>query len=259
MEGVGGRGISAVVAIAVLLAGCGGGSAKVTTSLPSTPSRQAAPDTPAQLAADTALAKRVGLRLGDLPAGYTAKPHDDSSDAIPAKVAKAFGSCAHIPKSSLSSLLGDVPDPSAPSVSAPDFELVLGSRHTSFENNVELDRTARDLSEPLALFGAPAALPCWKALFGAVLAQTAPKDGVFEGLIVQAIPISRIADQSAAFEAQVTLAVGRIAVPVVFDFFFVRLGRAGVTLFASGINHRVDTALEVSLIRKVVTRLRAAM
>src|SRR2546428_5255397 len=91
MAGIRRRRVSAAVVL-LMAAGCGGGSGAVT-----------APNTPKQIAADRATAKRAVLTSNDLPAGYKGVPHDESSsnDLPPAgreEVRRVLGPSAAIPR-----------------------------------------------------------------------------------------------------------------------------------------------------------------
>ena len=242
------------VAVAALLAGCGGGSKTVK-----------APNTPKQIAADKAVAEKAVLQLSDLPAGYKGSPHDSSgSDKIPNAVAAKFGTCAHMPAAEITKLMNGDHQADQPSANSQDFALTGSSAltQTSISNTVELDRSSKDLSDPLDLFGASRALPCWKDLFQAAFNATAPSGGSIKGLSVFALPTKSLGDQAAAFEARVDISTSASVVPVTvtayLDLYFVRRGRAGVTLLGSGIGTRIPPTLERSLVQKVLDRLDAA-
>jgi hypothetical protein len=236
--------------VLLIAASCGGGSGAVT-----------APNRPKQIAADKAIAKQAVLRPGDLPAGYKASPHQtSSSNKIPQSVARKFATCAHIPEAEIVSLMNGTHEPDKPSADSPDFAKSdsVTRFDVTFENNVEIDRSSKDLSVPLDRFGAKRALPCWKALFQAAFDQTQPTGASYRDLSVTSLPISRLGDQSAAFEARVTISASGRSVNTYLDFFLVRRGRAGISLLATGIGVRVDLSLERSLLNTVVGRLSAA-
>ena len=154
------------------------------------------------------MAQQAVLRLADLPAGYKATPHDNSSnDKIPAAVAQKFAACAHVPKSEIESFMNGDHKADQPSADSPDFDLTDSSTlsQTSFQNNVEIDRSSKDLSAPLALLGAESAQKCWKDLFQAAFDETAPTGGLVKDLAIIPLPTKSLGDQAAAFEARVTL------------------------------------------------------
>jgi hypothetical protein len=252
MAGIRRRALVATVTAAMLLvAACGGGGSSVVN----------APNTPKQIAADEALAKQAVLRLGDLPAGYKGAPHSKSSGGdVPQSVLDKFATCAKVPKSKIAHLMNGNDDPSKPSADSPDFDLKDASTgvSSSFENNVEADRSSEDVSEPLDLLAAKSALECWKDLSRSVIEETAPPGGSVRDLSVVSLPIGKIGDQSAAFEVRVTLSGSARTVKAYLDFYLVRSGRAGISLVASGINQRVDSSLALSLLRTVVSRLKGA-
>ena len=75
---------------------------------------------------------------------------------------------------------------------------------------------------------------------------------------MSALPVATIGDQQAAFAAKVIVGSEGLSVAAYLDFYFVRLGRAGVTLMATGIGQPVSRSLEKSLLETVVDRLKAA-
>jgi hypothetical protein len=239
-----------VSAAMLVVTACGGGSGAVT-----------APNTAKQLAADKALAKRAVLRLGDMPAGYKASPSSNSpDDDIPQPVLSKFATCAKVPKAKIASLLNTHPDPSKPSVDSPDFDSNDASvgTSTSFQNNVELDRSSKDLSEFLEFLGAKSALKCWRALFKSVFEATAAPGDSVRGLTVVGLPSPSMGDESAAFGVRVTVSGSTRAVKAYLDFYLVRRGRAAITLVASGIGQRVDSSLALSLLQTVDDRVKDA-
>jgi hypothetical protein len=235
----------------VLITSCGGGSSTVS-----------APGTAKQIAADKALAQQAVLRPEDMPAGYKATPHNgSSSDKIPSAVAQKFATCAKVPKSEIESFMNGDHKADQPSADSPDFNGLEASSlsQTSFANNVEIDRSSKDLSAPLELLGAESAQKCWKDLFQAAFDETAPAGGLVKDLAIIPLPTDSLGgDQAAAFEARVTLAGADRTVKAYLDFYLVRRGRAGITLLASGIGKRVPPVLEQQLVHKVVDRLKAA-
>jgi hypothetical protein len=237
--------VTAVMFLAA--AGCGGGSSVVT-----------APNTPEQLAADKALAKQAVLRLGDLPAGYTASPHTDSGGDLPPAVEREFLACSHLPKRFIDDKAGDQPN-----ADAPDFKqgnLAGGGATTEIQSSVEIDRSSKNISEPLAYLAGKKVAKCFEPFFRAAIAQAA-KDAPgmsILALTVKGIPADSIGDQRAAFQGRVTIAVSGISVDVYFDLYFVRKGRAVLTLLGLGTRAPVSRSLEYSLLRTVVSRLKGA-
>ena len=249
------RGFVALLAVGLLATACGGSSAKTGGAGPTTTK----PATPQQLAADKALAQQAVLRLSDLPAGYKGTPHDESPDDTPPAVLKKFAACIHVPKSELEQLFSNAKNPNKPSVDAPDFQLdVSRLQQASFQNSVEVDRTTKEISEPLTLLAAPTAINCWKAFFAAAVSAGAPADGSIKSVTVAALPDPKVGDQATAFEARMQITASGITVPLYFDFYLARRGRAGVSLLGLGTGMQIDHALEVALLGKVVHRLAPA-
>jgi predicted small lipoprotein YifL len=222
-----------------------------------------APNTPEQIKADKAIAKQAVLKKSDLPSAYTATPHnDDPANDTPKPVLRKFAKCAKIPESKIDELInGNDNDPSAPQVNSPDFS--FDDKETgisfSFENSVEIDRSSKDISEPLDLLAGDDVLPCWKDLFKAAFEQevTAPDEKV-GGVAVTPIDIGDVGDKSVSFEVRVLLTKGTNSVKAFFDAYFVQSGRAGISLFASGIRKSVDRDLSLFLLKAVVDRMKDA-
>ena len=134
------RGILPILAVAgLILTGCGGGSAKVAAPAPTTTQPGVAPNTPAQRAADKAVAGRAVLKLSDFPLGWTSAPHDKSgSSGPPPAIERRLVACSHLPKR----FFDDQAD-QQPNVDSPDFSKgVVGAGPAArIESSVELDRT----------------------------------------------------------------------------------------------------------------------
>jgi hypothetical protein len=242
------RGLSLIVAAATMLvtAGCGGGSGAVT-----------APNTPKQLAADKALAKQAVLKLSDLPAGYKGSPHSDSGDDLPPAVERTFLACTHLPKSFI-----DDKSRTQPSADAPDFtkgEVGAGAA-SEVDSSVEIDRSSNDIKEPLSHLTGSTAADCFTPFFKAVFKQAvASEPSVTLGPVsVVALDFGGIGDQSSAFQGRVKISGPSRAIDFEFDFYFVRTGRAGVTMAAIGYDSTFDQTLARSLLKTVVSRLKAA-
>jgi hypothetical protein len=244
------RVFAALLSAAMVIVAAGCGSASKTST---------APNTPEQLKADKAIAKQAVLKPSDLP-GYKATPHrHDPSNDTPQPILRKFATCAKIPESKIADLLNGNTDPSAPSVDSPDLTLDESDAGVSytFENTVEIDRSSKDISEPFDLLGGTAVLPCWKDLFKAAFdAQAAAPGMSVSGLSVTPIEIGPVGDQSAAFEVRVRFTKGARSVNAFLDLYFVRSGRAGISLSASGLGKSVDQSVSLFLVKAVAGRLK---
>jgi hypothetical protein len=252
MTGTGPRGLAALLLAAMVMfaAGCGSSSKTIT-----------APDTPKQIAADKAVVKQTVLKLSDLPAGYKASPHEDASeDDFSQADLQEFATCAKVPKSMVAELLTGVDDPSAPSADSPDFEQSDPATgfSTSFENSVGIERSSKDISEPIKVLGATSALKCWRALFKSQLERMAPPGGSVRDLTVVGLPSPAVGDESTAFGIRVTVSGAQRTIKAFVDIYLVRRGRAGISLSASGIGERVDSSLALSLLHTVDDRVKEA-
>ena len=169
-----------VTAVAAVAAACGSSGGAVT-----------APNTPKQIAADKKLATQAVLRASDMPTGFKGSPQDNSSnDKIPDAAARKFGSCVHLPEATITEMMNDTQQPGKPSVDAPEFEKGSGLTDVTIDNGVEIDRSSKDLSDPLDKFGATSAIPCWKDLFQAAFDNSKPANATFSGLAMSVLPLA---------------------------------------------------------------------
>ena len=252
MTGTGPRGLAKLLLAAMVMFAAGCGSASKTIS---------APNTPKQIAADKALVKQTVLKLSDLPSGYKASPHEDASaEDFPQADLQKFATCAKVPTSMVAELLTGVEDPSAPSADSPDFDQSdpATGYSTSFQNSVGIERSSKDISEPIKVLGATSALKCWRALFQSVFERTAPQGGTIRDLAVVGLPSPSVGDESTAFGIRVTLSGAQRTVKAFVDIYLVRRGRAGISLSASGVGERVDSSLVLSLLHTVDDRVKEA-
>src|SRR5205814_6066057 len=124
---------------------------------PTTPTTtvQTAPNTPQQLAADKALARRAVLRLTDLPLGYhVAKDQSASSsgDNVPPAVSRRFASCAHLPPAVAKAMLSSDPPPGVVDAESKSFEAdpeVLSQ--LTISGSVDIGRTSSQVAEFLTI------------------------------------------------------------------------------------------------------------
>ena len=240
--------VRTVTITAVLLlagAGCGGSSAVT------------APNTPKQLSADKALAKQAVLRQGDLPAGYTGTPHTDSGNNLPPAAEASFLACTHLPRSFLNNSANQQPNADAPDFKKGD---ITTGPSSEIDSSVELDRSSKDISDPLSHLQEASAAKCFEPFFQSEIEQGA-KDtpGLsLTGLTVRDISIGSVGDQRAAFEGRLTLSASGLSIPTYFDIYFVRRGRAVVDLTGIGFRQPVSQVLVKSLLATMVGRLDAA-
>jgi hypothetical protein len=250
------RGFVAAAAAGLLLAACGS-SGKTASDVPTTTTVATAPNTPAQLATDKATAVASVLRRSDLTAGYKQIPPNPSSDDdFPPAVLTKFASCAHLSKEQAKKFFdqAQVKQPQAEShFMKKDGELL----ETDFDNTVELDRSAHDISEPFDLLKQTPA-KCWQGLFEAAFAQSPPEGATVSGVKVTSLSTLGLGDQALAFRVGVNISAPGLTVRSTIDLYFVGRGRAGVTLTATGVGRPADPAFERSMLEKVLQRVDAA-
>jgi hypothetical protein len=244
MRGMGKRGFVAAIAVGLLTAACGGSGAVT------------APNTPKQLAADKATAQAALLTATDFPAGYKGTPHDNSSsDDPPKSVQEKFVKCSGLPARFLDTSKNDQPH-----ADAPDFHKgVIGrGAATEVDSSIEFDRSSKDISEPLSHLANAA--KCFEPLFKSVFtAGQATTPGVtFGGISVTSLDPSTVGDQAAAFQGVVTISAQRVSLKVHFDLYFVRRGRAIITLTALGYGTTFDRVTAKTLLQTMVDRLDAS-
>ena len=260
------RGFLVLATAVALLASCGGGGSAKATAPPPTTTRPvttttkapAAPNTPKQRAADTAVAKQAVLEVSDLPFGWAANPHDDSGPDLPKPVETKFAACAHLPKRFVDNKNDDQPN-----ADSPDFTkgTVGAGAAAEVDSSVELDRTVSDISEPLSHFADPDTTKCFDPLFRAELALALRGDqGVsLQDFAFRALSVGSIGDQAAGFQGRVTIVGPKASIPIEFDLYFVRKGRAIATLTTIAFSVPFDQAFAQSLLEKMVGRLGAAV
>jgi hypothetical protein len=251
-----------MAAAVMLLASCGGGSAKVTAQPPratkttTTTMPPAAPNTPKQRVADTAVAKQAVLELSDLPFGWAANPHNNSGPDLPKSVETKFLACAHLPKRFI-----DNANDNQPNADSPDFTkgTVGAGPAAEVDSSVEVDRAVSDVSEPLSHFADPGTAKCFDPLFRAEFALALRGDtGVsLHGFALRALSVGTVGDQAAGFQGRVTITGPKASIPIEFDLYFVRKGRGIAMLTAVAFSVPFDQAFAQSLLQKMVGRLSA--
>jgi hypothetical protein len=230
-------------AMVVAAAGCGSSSKTLT-----------APNTAEQLNADRSIAKQAVLTLSDLPPGYKGTPHEKSSgDDIPKKVEQKFLACTHLPKRFI-----DDSNDDQPNADSPDFAKgnpATGA--TEIQSSVEIDRSSKDISEPLAYLKNDNMPGCFQPFFHAALAASFKDDPRFSvrSVTVKSISAGSAGDEGAGFQGRIAIGSPIGPLVVYFDLFFVRTGRAGVSLLAIGFREPAGLDLEQELLATMVRRL----
>jgi hypothetical protein len=240
------RGILVLITAGTLLASCGGSSSSAT-----------APSTPKQIAADKATIKAALLTADDVPLGYSGVPHEDSDDSDPPDaVVDAFVKCSGFPKRLVSSKTDNQPQ-----ADAPDFSKgkIGQGAATEIDSSIELDRSAKDVSDPLSQLS-PNTAKCFEPLFRAAFKQSLGTDPTvsFGDVSVVPLTVGSVGDQAAAFKGQVNVSGTGLSIPIEFNLYFVRSGRAIVEMTALGYSTSFDKKLAEKLLGTMVDRLKAA-
>jgi len=253
------RAVLSFLVAGIVVTACGSGSGHVAASssdtTPPTTQPSNAANTPAQRAADRAVAARAVLKLADFPLGWTSQPHDSSnSSGPPPAVQRAVVACAHLPQRFL-----DNAADTQPNVNSADFTkgVVGAGPAAQIQSSVELDRSVRDISEPLSQLAAPAAATCFAPLFRSEFALGVSKDpGVsLADFSLKALSVGSIGDQSAGFQSRVNVVGPRASIPIELDLYFVRVNRAIVVLSATAFSVPFDQSFAQTLLEKMVGRL----
>jgi hypothetical protein len=261
MASRGNRGILSVVVAGLLLAGCSGGSGKAAPATsPTTTTAPVALNTAAQRASDKARAGQAALKLTDFPLGWTATPHSDagdSSDTPAERVAeKNVETCSHLPKRFFDNKSDD-----QPSVDSPDFSKgqVGAGAAAQIQSSVELDRSAKAISEPLSYLALPRTAQCFGPFFKVVFQESVAKTpGVsLTGFSFAALSVGSLGDQSAGYQGRVTITGPKASIPLEFDLYFVRVNRAIIEMTATAFSIPFDQTFAQALLEKMVGRLKA--
>ncbi len=241
------RGFLIVITVGALVASCGGGSSAVT-----------APNTPKQIAADKVTIRQALLAADDLPLGYTGAPHVNSDDSDPPRaVQDEFAKCSGFPKRLL-----DAKNTDQPHADAPDYSKgkIGQGPATEVDSGIEIDRSSKDISEPLAHLADAKAAKCFAPLFNAIFKKGLGSDSSvsFSAATVDKLAVGSIGDQQAAFRGHVTVSGTGVSIPIEFSLYFVRWGRAIVQLTALGYSTTFDKSLAEKLLGTMVDRVKAA-
>src|SRR5438876_7050196 len=113
----------------------------------------------------------------------------------PRRVEKKFVACSGLPQRFLDTSKDDQPN-----ADSPDFSKgkIGQGAATEVDSSVELDRSSKDISEPLSHL--KTAAKCFEPVFKALFAGGKPDPGVtFTGLSVEPLDVGTVGDQSAAF------------------------------------------------------------
>ena len=226
-----------------------GGAAGSTTTTKA--AAAADPRTKAQLAADTAIAKRANLVAGDLPAGWAVSSDDsDSSDDAPDPAVDQVGKCLGVDADFLN---GDSPVDE----SSDEFD----KEDATVSSEISVVPSADVAKHEFGIIAGPKFAGCYETFAEAEFTAGAadPSNGA-AGMKVGKVTVSKfdfpaLGDQSLALRVVVPFTYQGQSFDMTLDSVFIRSGRSEVTLNASNINGPTDQAVSQAAARAVMARL----
>jgi len=193
------------------------------------------------------------LRTDDVPAGYQPVTHGSFGPRLSDTDERALAVCAGLPRDFVDA------DDEVPRADSPDFTYgrFAGGSAQRIASSVLLFRSSGELRGPLARLDRDEAAQCFAALFRAGLERgLARRPGAATSdFTVRRLSLGGIGDQSAAFQGAATLDTRGGPVHQDLDLYFVRAGRALVTMYAGGFDAPLDQHLAEQLLSIMVSRL----
>lgn len=249
---------TAVILLAVLAAGCGGGGASVkrsggtstsrgTSSTTSSTSSSVPTQTTQRLpnpTADRALAQSAVLTIADLPAGWTGEPHVTTSYP---ELDQDIATCLQVPTSAINTDL-------APHADSPDFSQLRAG--TTFAPTLANGVAIYPSKEQASVILDTASKPNFPSCTATGLRNELRRQGGVSGATASAVflPIAPIGERSIA--VQTHLVNGPVS--TFADVLLAQRGRAIVFVVGGSGLEQADPALEAALLEKVVVRVGAA-
>jgi hypothetical protein len=221
---------AAVAVAAVVLAGCG--------------------------SSGTVNARDAVLRADDVPAGYKPVTHGAFEPRLPAAAEDALFGCAQLPAWFIER---DEADHAGLRADSPDFTYgrFAGGAGQRIASNVRVTPAVDDVRIPLADLDRDAIADCFAPLFRAGFAHgLGGRPGVTTSdFTVRRRSLGGIGDQSAAFQATATMHTRGGPVRQDLNLYFVRAGKALVTMYAAGFDSPTDQHLAEQLLSIMASRL----
>lgn len=244
------RRVGGVLGVGLLVSACSGGGA----STPNAPrAGRTTTSVPRQVAADHARAEAALLRLSDLPAGWTARPHA-TSPTVPGLDRRLAG-CLGV-----SVALLNQNDPTT--ADSPDFSNANGGE---ISNSVGYEATVGRARQVIGVLRSPKMAPCLNSALKQFLTfslshPASPSQAVPPGISLGAattnrLPFPTTGDATVAYRFDVPIEGAGSPLTVYGDFVFAAKGRAGTVLTAESQGAPPDRALEQRLVSTVVSRL----
>jgi len=224
---------AALALIGALLAGCGGSSGAVTN------------------------VRDAVLRVDDVPTGYKPAPHRDFAPQLSRSEQAAFLQCTGLPRWFVDRDADDVPRADSPDFTYGRF---AGGPAQRIASSVRLFPSAEEVRAALARVDRDEAVQCFAPMFRAGFAKgLAIRPGVTTSdFTVRPLSLGGIGDQSAAFQAIATMHTRGGPVQQDLDLYFVRAGRALVTMYTGGFDSPTDQRLNEVLLSTIASRLGGA-
>lgn len=213
-------GLLLAVAVAVVLAGCGGNGDKTATTKGPT---------------DQAKARAIVLKAADFPPGWTSEPAGDAPDES---------------ASNLRSCMGLLPQASPMAESATFHTVEPGSM--TVDASVTVGRSVRLIDQDFNAFASDKALPCVLERFDAqAKRQTEATFGPGEAA---RLDFAQLGDATSAIRVKSVAVAGDQQIPFHLDIVVVKKGRVGLTFSFANAPEPFPAELATELACKVVDR-----
>jgi len=201
-------------------------------------------------------ARDAVLRADDVPAGYKPVTHGAFEPQLSKAEEDALFGCAQLPAWFM---FRDDDDHGGTRADSPDFTYgrFAGGPAQRIASKVRIAPSADDVRIPLAGLDHDAVADCFAPLFRAGFARGLggrPKVTTSD-FAVRRRSLGGIGDQSAAFQATATMHTGGGPVHQDLNLYFVRAGRALVTMYAAGFDSPTDQRLAEQLLSIMASRL----
>ncbi len=195
-------------------------------------------------------ARNAVLRPDDVPAGYTARRHRELPELSDADIDRLVA-CTKIARSFV---VGDEPHADSPDFATGRF---ASGPAQLVASRVMLARSSDDLRESLTRLADGPAVHCFEPYFRVGFEQDlgSRPTVTMSNFAVRPLDVGRIGDQAAAFQGTVTMNTAGGPVQQDLDLYFVRSGRALVTVRAAGFDAPFDRHLAENLLSTIASRL----
>lgn len=211
-----------IMALAVVLAGCGGGGDADGPAPPKGPT-------------DQAKARSIVLKASDFPPGWTSEP----APGAPDESTNSFRTC-----------MGLLPQAS-PTAESPTFHTVEPGSMT-VDASVTVGLSVRLIDQDFSAFASDQALPCVLERFDAqAKRQTEATFGPGEAA---RLDFAQLGDATSAVRVKSIAVAGDQQIPFHLDIVVVKKGRVGVTFSFANAPEPFPAELAAELARKVVDR-----